>query len=144
MPTFHQVKSFIRHWLNEEDDHSIHSPFFFDLYTKIVAKKNKSDIPVLENLRRDLEGNKTVLNVEDFGSGARENSTRTIREIARTSLTSYKVALFYLDLLYFIDANRVVGHGRSDPLSVPAECREQLLGEAARLAMVRERLRRLL
>ena len=113
MPSFHQVKSFIRHWLNEEDDHSIHSPFFYDLYTKIVAKKNKSDIPVLENLRRDLEGNKTVLNVEDFGSGSKENSKRTISQIARTSLSPYKVAMFYLDLLYFVDAHRAVELGTS-------------------------------
>ena len=115
MANFHQVKSFIRHWLYEVDDHSVHSPYFFDLYTKIVDKKNRSDLPVLENLRRDLEANRTVLTIEDFGSGTTKGpgQQRTIGEIARTSLTPYNVAMFYLDLLYFSESKRIVELGTS-------------------------------
>ncbi|MDZ4716187.1 MAG: class I SAM-dependent methyltransferase [Cytophagales bacterium] len=115
MATFHQVKSFIRHWLFEVDDHSVHSPYFYDLYTKVVAKRNRSDHPVLEDLRRDLEANKTMLSIEELGSGSRQESPRkrTIGEIARTSLSPFPVAMFYLDLLYFMEATRVVELGTS-------------------------------
>lgn len=115
MANFHQVKSFIRHWLYEVDDHSVHSPYFFDLYTKIVNKRNRSDLPVLDNLRRDLEANKTILTIEDFGSGGKQENIhkRSIGEIARASLTPYRVAMFYLDLLYFSEAHRVVELGSS-------------------------------
>lgn len=114
MASIHQVKTFIRHWLLETDDHSIHSPYFYDLYTKIVAKKRPSDLPVLENLRMDLEGNKTILSIEELGSRAGEkNSKRSIGEIARSSLTPYRYAMFYLDLLYHFGANRIIELGTS-------------------------------
>lgn len=115
MPAYHQVRSFIRHWLHEVDDHSVHSPYFYDLYTKIVAKKHKTDIHALDDLRRELESNKTVLSIEDFGSGSNGKvmQKRTIGDIARSSLTPYSVALFYLDLLHYCNAKRVVELGTS-------------------------------
>lgn len=115
MASAHQVKSFARHWLYETDDHSIHSPFFYDLYTKLVARKHADDLPVMEDLRRELEHNKTVLQIEDFGSGAQGQKThsRTIGQVARSSTTPYRQALFYLDLLYHINAKRVVELGTS-------------------------------
>ncbi len=115
MPSFHQVTSYIRHWLYEVDDHSVHSPYFYDLYTKIVAKKHADDLPALDDLRRDLEASRVVLKIEDFGSGTKGKIVheRTIGEIARTSLTPYSVAMFYLDLLYYCNATRVVELGTS-------------------------------
>lgn len=114
MATLHQAKSLFRHWLYEVDDHSVHSPFFYDLYTKLVTKKHKDRLPALEDLRRDLEANKTVLSVEDFGSGAApQPRQRTIREIAQSSLSPERWALFYHDLLHYVKANRVVELGTS-------------------------------
>jgi predicted O-methyltransferase YrrM len=117
VPSFFQVKSYIKHWLYETDDHSIHSPFFFDLYSRVVKKPNKSDLPVIENLRYDMESHKGVLNVTDFGAGSQNKTLATTRrmigDIARTSSTPFKVAMFYLDLLYYIKAKRVVELGTS-------------------------------
>lgn len=116
MPSLYQVKTFLHHWLHEVDEHSIHSPFFFDLYSRVVLKNNKSDLPVLENLRFDLEVNKTVLSITDFGTGATKGqqiSKRTISEIAQKSLTPFPVAMFYLDLLFYTKARRVVELGTS-------------------------------
>ena len=115
MATFYQAKSYLHHWLHEVDEHSIHSPYFFDLYNKIVSKKYKSDLPVMENLRWDMESSKTVLKVNDFGSGPQKNGTteRTIGEIARSSLSPYQYAMFYLDLLYYTKSIRIVELGTS-------------------------------
>lgn len=114
MATLFQVNSRIRHWLYEVDDHSIHSPFFYDLYTKLVARKHKDGLFALEDLRRDLEANRTVLEVEDFGSGAgKKPGKRTIREIARTSLTPERWALFFHDLVHYVKAMRIVELGTS-------------------------------
>lgn len=114
MTTFHQAKSVIRHWLHEVDDHSIHSPFFYDLYTKLIARKRLEGIHALEDLRRDLEANKTLLSIEDFGSGGGVQPVkRTIRDIARSSLTPDKWAMFYHDLLHYVKAMRVVELGTS-------------------------------
>jgi predicted O-methyltransferase YrrM len=109
-----QVNSYIRHWLLEVDDHSIHSPFFYDLYTKLVHRRRANGIPALEDLRRDLETNRTVLSVEDFGSGAGTRpQQRTIKDIARTSLTPDNWAMFYHDLLHYVKGVRVVELGTS-------------------------------
>ncbi len=114
MPTIHQFKSYARHWLHEVDDHSVHSPYFYDLYTKLVSRRRPDDLPVLDDLRREMESNATPLNIEDFGSGSQgAGSKRTIREIARKALTPYRQALFYLDLLYFCKATRIVELGTS-------------------------------
>jgi len=111
--SYHQAKSLVSHWLLEVDDHSIHSPFFYDLYTKLINRKRSDVLPALEDLRRDLEANRTILSVEDFGTGAQKPQKRTIREIAQSSLTPEKWALFYHDLVHYTKAMRVVELGTS-------------------------------
>jgi predicted O-methyltransferase YrrM len=115
VPSFFQVKSFLHHWLLEVDEHSIHSPFFFDFYTKNIAGTKTRNPPELEKLRETLLANQTVLSIEDLGSGTNGHApvNRTISEIAHTSLTPSRVALFYLDVLHFVKARRVVELGTS-------------------------------
>lgn len=115
MPSFFQVKSFLHHWLQEVDEHSIHSPFFFDFYTKTVASTRSANPAELEKLRGTLLDNQTVLSIEDLGSGVNglPPVKRTISEIAHTSLTPSKIALFYLDVLHYIKARRVIELGTS-------------------------------
>jgi predicted O-methyltransferase YrrM len=114
--SFHQVKSYINHWLHEVDEHSIHSPFFYDLYTRTVDnKKHREDIYLLQKLRTSLLDNDTVLSIEDMGSGGKKNPqvNRTIADLALHSVTPAQIALFYLDLLYYSKAKRVVELGTS-------------------------------
>ncbi len=115
MPSYHQVKSFLNHWLHEVDEHSIHSPFFYDLYTRTIAPKNRPDIFLLQKLRTSLLDNDTVLSITDLGSGGKTKPevTRTISDVALNSLTPPQVALFYLDLLYYSKGKRVVELGTS-------------------------------
>lgn len=110
-PSFHQIKSYITHWLLEVDEHSIHSPFFFDLYVKTTSKKERRGIPQLEELRETLLKNQTVLNIEDLGSGT--SGKRTIADIAAKSLTPAPFAAFYLELSHYMESKRVVELGTS-------------------------------
>ncbi len=115
MSSFHQAKSFLHHWLFEVDEHSIHSPFFFDLYAKTISKKKREDFPLLVKLRTSLLDNDTILEIEDMGSGGQSTPfyKSTIGEIALTSVTSASMALFYLELAYFAQAHRIVELGTS-------------------------------
>ncbi|CAN5260437.1 hypothetical protein BH09BAC3_BH09BAC3_22740 [soil metagenome] len=115
LPSYHQLKSFLSHWLQEVDDHSVHSPYFYDLYTKTVAKPNRPDIEKLQKLRSTLLDNDTMLSITDLGSGGRKNPQieRTIADVASTSLSPAKIALFYLDLINYTKAKRVVELGTS-------------------------------
>lgn len=110
-----QVKAYVRHWLNVVDDHSIHSPFFFDLYTKVVAKERREENGALLNLRYELEANRKKIPIVDLGSGAHDGRTgeRSVGDIARISLTPFAYAQFYADLIAYFDCKRVVELGTS-------------------------------
>jgi len=113
--SYQQVKSYLSHWLLEVDEHSIHSPYFYDLYTKTVAKQNRTDIPKLQELRATLLDNETDLSIDDLGSGGKKNPhvIKTIADIALNSLSPAQVALFYLDLLNHSQSKRVIELGTS-------------------------------
>jgi len=112
--TFHQTKAFVRHWLNKVDDHSIHSPFFFDFYRKVVrARTEKDSFADVEKIRSNLLVDPTVVTLDDFGSGSSglTGNKRTLADIARTSISPQHVAEFYVRLLHFINAKRIVELG---------------------------------
>ena len=115
MPSSFQIKAFINHWLYEVSEHSIHSPFFFDFYTKLVAKKIRPDFPQIKTLRESLLKNQTELLVEDLGAGPMRKAPekRKMAEIAATSLTPAHYALFYLDVANYIQAKRMIELGTS-------------------------------
>ncbi len=115
MPSFYQVKSYLHHWLLEVDEHSIHSPFFFDFYSKNVAQTRSQNIPQLEKLRDTLLEDQTLLSIEDFGSGGNGQgpSQRSISAVAHTSLTPARVALFYLDVMQYVKARKAIELGTS-------------------------------
>lgn len=97
------------------DEHSIHSPFFFDFYTKNVAKSSGQYPPTLEKLRETLLENQTMLSIQDLGSGANGQApvNRTISEIAHASLSPARVAQFYLDVLHYMKGKQVLELGTS-------------------------------
>jgi predicted O-methyltransferase YrrM len=114
MSSYHQARSLFSHWLYEVDEHSIHSPFFYDLYTKLVSKKDRPDFPQLDKLRTSLLDNDTVLLIDDLGSGAQDKPyEKTIGQVALTSLSAAQTALFYLDLAKFNQSKRIVELGTS-------------------------------
>jgi predicted O-methyltransferase YrrM len=75
--------------------HGVHSPFVFDLITKVLNdKKHYPAYDEVERLRQQLLTDKTVLNIEDFGAGSSVAKTnlptgqagqRTIASIARSA-----------------------------------------------------------
>ncbi len=71
--------------------HGIHSPFVFDLITKVLNDKSHyPEYDKVEALRQQLLTDKTVLNVEDFGAGSSVTKTnrRTIASIAQLAAKS--------------------------------------------------------
>ncbi len=82
------LKYFIKFLLASRNEHSLHSPFVFDLYTKIVKVKKKLPIFIeVENLRKKLLKNRTIIEVTDFGAGSQIYKTnhREIRQIAKSA-----------------------------------------------------------
>ncbi|MFZ4739822.1 MAG: O-methyltransferase [Bacteroidales bacterium] len=93
------IIKYLKYRITANNKHDIHSPFVFQLLTKVI--NNKSVLPVykeIENLRSLLLKNKTKIQIEDFGAGSLKNKTKTraIAEIARNAAKPPK----YAQLLY--------------------------------------------
>ena len=89
MANYHQLKAYVKHWLTVVDQHSIHSPFFFDFYKKVIQKKKETtDFAEIEKLRAHLLLNQTELSVEDLGAGSQVwgTSKRKLADIAKNDM----------------------------------------------------------
>lgn len=114
MPSFFQVKTYLNYWLDSVNEHSLHSPFLYDLYTKVINVDATPDLQI-EKLRFDLLKTHREINVEDVGAKSKHftNSTRKISEIAETSLSNGRFSSLYQRLTEYIDAKTIVELGTS-------------------------------
>ena len=111
---FFRSKSFISWWLEAVDEHSLHSPFFFDLYTtQIKPAPSFETYAHIESLREKLLEDERYISVRDLGSKGLRKSTRRISTIARTSLTPARYSLLYARLARYVGAKCIVELGTS-------------------------------
>jgi predicted O-methyltransferase YrrM len=111
---FFRSKSFLSWWLEAIDEHSLHSPFFFDLYTKqIKPRASLEQYAHIESLREKLIHDERYITVRDLGSKALKKSTRRISSIARTSLTPPRYSVLYARLAQYMGATCIVELGTS-------------------------------
>ena len=114
MPTFFQLKTFLNYWLDAVDEHSLHSPFLFDLYTKII-KVEAEGIAEIENLRTQLLTDQREIVIDDLGKGSKHltSQKRKISDIAKTSLSDLKFSQLYLRLMNHAKAKNTIELGTS-------------------------------
>lgn len=116
MPYLHLCKAYLRHWLNVVDQHSIHSPFFFDFYTKVVKGTTaEHEATAIEGVRAKLIQDNTWMPVVDLGAGSKhlKGNQRRLGDIAATSLTPAVWAQLYHRICMYQQANRIVELGTS-------------------------------
>lgn len=114
---FFRFKKYVHYWLDRVDEHSLHSPFIFGLYNQVLREKidNTTQFDGIENLRKLLLKDDRVLNTMDLGAGSSVNSShrRTVRDIAKHSLTHKKSALFFCRLIEYFDVKKILELGTS-------------------------------
>lgn len=115
MSKLFQVRSFINYWLDAVDDHSLHSPFFFDLYRNVILPgKSTHKFDHIESLRSRLLSDSSPIDGVDHGAGPSvQSANRTIKNIAQTSLSSPSFLQLYHRLLEYFHARHVVELGTS-------------------------------
>ncbi len=114
MNFIHPLKAYLHHWLNVVDEHSIHSPFFFDFYTRVLHGQTMGDqFRKIEVLRSNLLSNTTTVQVTDLGAGSLslQDNKRTLAEIARTSISPRALTELYSRIIANINARRIVELG---------------------------------
>ncbi|MBI3482532.1 MAG: SAM-dependent methyltransferase, partial [Bacteroidetes bacterium] len=112
---FFQVKSFLNHWLDVVDEHSIHSPFFFDFYYQVIRKKNDPVFIEIEKVRGRLLSNQSFVNAKDLGAASPhfKGAKRTIARIAATSLNEEKQCALFYRIARYVEAKHILELGTS-------------------------------
>jgi predicted O-methyltransferase YrrM len=96
--------------------HGVHSPFVYELITKVLNDDRIFySFEQIEQLRSDLLKNQETITVEDFGAGSRVKKmpTRTIAEIANSSLKPKKYGQLLFKLVHYFAPKVVVELGTS-------------------------------
>jgi predicted O-methyltransferase YrrM len=107
---FFRIKSFLSWWLEAVDEHSLHSPFFFDLYTKLI-KPRPQQFTHIERLRKKLLHDQRIISVDDLGSDQKQKAHRKISHIAGTTLSTARFSNIYLRLARSFDAKCIIELG---------------------------------
>jgi predicted O-methyltransferase YrrM len=121
---FFQLGAYITYWLNAVDAHSLHSPFFYDFYTRVVRTdkspshenfKYADAYRTIEASRDALLKDKSVIDVLDLGAGSRhtKGSTRRIADIARHSLSDSRYGQLYQRAIALYQCKYVLELGTS-------------------------------
>jgi len=111
-----QVKSFINYWLDAVDEHSLHSPFFYNFYTSVVKKKSaRPELTSLARVRKNFESDDRAIEVNDLGAGSQyqKSSLRQIKQMARTSATPEKYSILYANIIQHFSYNHILELGTS-------------------------------
>ncbi|MEX2232809.1 MAG: class I SAM-dependent methyltransferase [Cyclobacteriaceae bacterium] len=109
-----RIKSFLSYWLEAVDEHSLHSPFFFDLYTtQIKPPIERSRFSHIESLRQKLLQDERTIPVRDLGSRAKQKKHRKISHIAGTTLSTPRFSNIFFRLTHYFKATCIVELGTS-------------------------------
>lgn len=113
---FFLLKEYIRYFHVKTDQHSLHSPFFYNLYLNTITNKSISkDWTSIENSRKALLKNKTEFKIVDLGAGSKveKSKFRKVKSIARNSLSSPKFSQFIFRLIQGFKYKNVLELGTS-------------------------------
>jgi predicted O-methyltransferase YrrM len=100
--------------------HGIHSPFVYDFVRRVL--KDTHDFPAysrIAGLRRQLEENSAILEIEDLGAGSSVSSTRrrSVAELARHAAKSKKLGQLLFRIAYHYQPRTILELGTSLGLS---------------------------
>lgn len=122
--------AYLRFLSRARDEHSLHSPFLFSLYTRIIRPDNRGEptFRPIRTLRKSLRTNRETIAIADLGAGSRVNASRqrTIRDIARHSQKPARFGRLLFRLIRHVKAATIIDLGTSLGLTTA------YLAEAAR------------
>ncbi|MTI19876.1 class I SAM-dependent methyltransferase [Fulvivirga sp. RKSG066] len=116
MSKFHQAKSFLSYWLNAVNEHSLHAPFIYDLFKKVIGKKHDlATYQSIEAIRDNLCRSTHTVNIKDYGagSGIDNGSTRKVADIAKYGITKPKYSRLLGELIKFTESQSILELGTS-------------------------------
>lgn len=95
------AKEWLTYWLLAVDEHSLQSPFIFSFYRQFIKPGAFTKVQEIENIRKNLLSDHSLLRIEDFGAGSSLNNERQ-RKVSYVARTSSSNARFSLLLRHII------------------------------------------
>jgi len=92
---FQFIKDYLKHRLTAKSRHGTHSPFVYKLADEVIYDfNNKSEYKNIEEQRKKLFNDDSVITVTDLGAGSQLNKNRTkkVSQIAKNALKSPRLA----------------------------------------------------
>jgi len=111
-----QSYKYFKYKLRSATKYDIHSPFVFDLVTKVINDKTKYDCyATIENLRAQLLRDEREINVLDLGAGSKlqSNNKRKVKDICRTAEKNKKYAQLLFRLVKEFQPETIIDLGTS-------------------------------
>ncbi len=110
------VFRYLHYWLHAIDEHSLHAPFIFELYTKVI--RAEAQLPVfqeIETYRKERLNNHQNLKFSSLGAASlvKNSGERKVSSIARHSLSSVKFSRFLFRLAQYWQPSNILELGTS-------------------------------
>lgn len=114
------AKNYIKYLLKAKNEHSLHSPFVYDFYTKAVVKKTpKPILKKIEGIRDKLLKTDETVNFTDYGAGSHliKNEKRYIKNITRICSKSKKEGRLLHNIIEYFQPTTILELGTSVGIS---------------------------
>ncbi len=115
MNKLYPVFQYAWHWLHKVNEHSLHSPFLYALYTQCIKPDESNGFESIEQLRNNLLKKQDTIHIEDLGAGSRVSSSslRKISSIAKHSATPPKFSRLLARFIDYFEYQTVLELGTS-------------------------------
>jgi predicted O-methyltransferase YrrM len=110
------IIEYIKYLLRAKNEHSLHSPFLFEFYTKVLEDKTIFSVyGLIEKLRKELSKDQRIIKITDFGAGSKLNTdnARNIKDIASRSQKRPKLAKLFFRIIHFYNYKTIIDLGTS-------------------------------
>ena len=111
------IKQYLKHFFRAGNAHSIHSPFVYDFYTKVILPKKGYSVNFqeIESLRKVLLRRNNEIEILDLGAGSRRNKSnrRKISEIAKNAEKPARFGQFFYRLSQYFQPDTILELGTS-------------------------------
>lgn len=120
---FNGIRIFFRYLFflsRSGNEHSIHSPFIYSLYTEALKPDKRYYIfSEIEKIRARLFHDKRIISIKDYGAGSKANSStsRKISSIARSASKSPKLCRLLFRLANYSESKTILELGTSFGIS---------------------------
>lgn len=87
------IKAYLRYWLNAVNQHSLHPPFVYDFYTRIIQGKQENELfDTIESCRQQYLHDENYIKVTSPGAPSRvsNDGKRKISSLARHGISKPK------------------------------------------------------